>query len=1201
MYLRTLELHGFKSFPNKTTLNFERGTTIIVGPNGSGKSNISDAMRWVLGEISSRNIRGTKMEDVIFGGTDTRRPMSFAEVSVTFDNSDEAHRIDSPYDEITVTRRYYRSGESEYMINRKNCRLKDIHELFMNTGVGREGYSIIGQGKIAEILSRKSEDRRNIFEEAAGISKFRQRKEDAEKKLESTLANVESATLIFRELDARIGPLARDAEKARKYRDLLESKKSADVSLWLFDTEKTKKDFKAAEEAFQLATAEYDRLKEAIESLEQQSDHVHEQLTSSRLLSEQLMRQISDANRRLAVLENSYQLAIGNIRHTQEMAEQSKERFAQLDEEDARIKEAREKTRQKIEEYKERQKTQEADKLEILVAIDSLAKAAAELEQAIADALAVIEDKTAKATDLRVRLDVSRTAKQEGSGKEEELRREIARYEKEQEALEAELARCEKNTATYREKIAAAEKTFAEANEKIAAFRQQTDEKNKERNRIQAQTDGLSQRVSTLKSMEEHFEGYQQSVRFVMQEYAKHNAMLQGEIYGPISHLISIEEKYITAIETALGASLQNIVVEDDRTAKSAISLLKSAGAGRATFYPLSEIRPAGETDEIRQGAVCVGYVGRADKLIRFDEKYRPVMEWLLLRTLVFDNIDNAAAAAKKLRYKVRIVTLDGQIINVGAVFTGGSAKKDSGILSRSGHVESLERQIAEYQAELQKIDAEIAALAKDTEKENLTAVDAEQTKELLYRMSRVQLSEYDNAEAKRNAGKSLLEKLEGDLARITDSDGRYEEEIRRSEEALVTLEEEIAALKKERQETDIRRQGILDEKDEKNVALNDLRLAAAMLEKDIEAAENAMAEDLAKMEQHKKDRESTTARLAEFDLRCDSLEEEKKVNREEAERVRKTIEDLEAERAETEKNTDEFDRAENSLREKIRAANADKERCYTEYSRTEARRNKLKEDNERLENRLWDEYQITYEEALALDYPPVTAQNRAEVAALQSSCKAKIRELGSVNPGAIEEYEEVSVRHAELKRHLEDLEKARVELLDVIAKVEEEMRTNFSRTFEEINRNFGAVFSELFGGGQAELSLTDPEDVLTSGIEIKAAPPGKIIKSLSLLSGGEQTFVAIALIFAILKANPTPFCIFDEIEAALDEVNVDRFGAYVRKYSANTQFVLITHRRGTMEVGDRLYGITMPERGVSRALPLDVSEIESKQKELLG
>lgn len=1201
MYLRSLELHGFKSFPNKTTLHFERGSTIIVGPNGSGKSNISDAMRWVLGEISSRNIRGTKMEDVIFGGTDTRRPMSFAEVSVTFDNSDPVQRIDSPYDEITVTRRYYRSGESEYMINRKNCRLKDIHELFMNTGVGREGYSIIGQGKIAEILSRKSEDRRNIFEEAAGISKFRQRKEEAEKKLNATLANVESVTPIFRDLDARLGPLARDAEKARRYRELLESKKGADVSLWLFDTEKTKNDYKAAENAFLLAEAEYERLKEAIGALEQQSDHVHEQLTGSRLHAEQLFRQINEANRRLAALENAYQLAIGNIRHTQEMAAQSKDRFAEWDAEDARIQERIEITRQNVKDYQDKKKAQEDERLEILVAAEELGRAAEKLERDLATALDEIEQRTAHAVDLRVLLDVSRKAKQEGSGKGEELQKEIEQYQKQQQELEAELARCEKSTASYREKIAQAEKQVADGNQSVAELRTRLDEQQREKNRIQAEIDGLSQRVETLRSMEEHFEGYQQSVRFVMQEAAKKNPMLRGEVYGPVSHLISIERQYITAIETALGASLQNIVVEKDETAKSAIALLKNAGAGRATFYPLAAMKPATETDELHQAVGMPGYVGRADQLIGFEEKFRPVMEWLLLRTLVFDDIYHAADAAKRLKYKVRIVTLDGQIINVGAVFTGGSAKKDSGILSRASNIESFEKQIAQANEKLQALQKHSSQIEAEIEKANLSISTAEQTKELLYHMSRVQLSEYDNAEAKRNAGQQLLARLEEDLERITDSEGKYEEQIKASEAELAALEEEIANAKEKRLKVDIERQSLLDQKEEKMAAVTELRLEAAVLDKDLEAAQKAILEDEAKLAQHQTDRENATARLAELDLRCGTLEDEKKANRAEAEAMKASIAALEEQRALTEKNNDEFDRCENELREKIRQANGDKERVYTEYSRSEARRNKLKEENERLETKLWDEYQITYEEAVALDYPPVTQQNRAEVAALQASCRSKIRELGNVNPGAIEEYEEVCGRHAELKKHLEDLESARVELLDVITKVEEQMRVSFSTAFDQINQNFGAVFSELFGGGQAELSLTDPEDVLTSGIEIKAAPPGKIIKSLSLLSGGEQTFVAIALIFAILKANPTPFCIFDEIEAALDEVNVDRFGAYVRKYSTQTQFVLITHRRGTMEVGDRLYGITMPERGVSRALPLDISEIEQKQKELLG
>ncbi|MBP3436577.1 MAG: chromosome segregation protein SMC [Clostridia bacterium] len=1200
MYLKSLELHGFKSFPNKTVMTFERGTTIIVGPNGSGKSNISDAMRWVLGELSSRNIRGTKMEDVIFGGTDTRKPMGFAEVSVTFDNSDEKRRIDSPYDEITVTRRYYRTGDSEYMINRKNCRLKDIYELFMNTGIGREGYSIIGQGKIAEILSKKSEDRRHIFEEAAGISKFRQRKEETEKKLNETLSFMENATLIFNELDARIGPLSREAEKAKKYRELLERKKEADVSLWLFDTQKIKVDLKKAEETLSLARAEYERVVESIESLEKQDDHVREQLTGSRLESERLIREITDATKRLAELEKEYSVTIGEIRHMQELAEESQRQFGRLDEADVSLAESKKQNQAALEELTKQEEDFKDEQLVLLAAREDALRAAKQLEEALEAELKEIEALHAQEMDIRVRLDFSKKEKEEGKGKGEELLREVELLREKDATLQQDLERCDKSTRSYREKIAKAEEDIATLAQNLEELQQEKEAQNRLLNEENAKKSGLEQRIDALQRMEEHFEGYQQSVRFVMQAYGQNPSQFKGKIYGPVSHLISVEKEYITAIETALGQSMQNIAVENEETAKSAIFALKQAGAGRATFYPLNAIRSAGITSEIKEAMQYRGYVGRADELVTYDPMYQTLIEYLLLRTVVFEDIDTATEAAKKMHYKVRIVTLDGQIINVGAAFTGGSAKKDSGILSRGNHIETLQKEVASLEVKIAEMQKGLKKIETDILLNQAKSAELTQAKDLLYNMSRAQLSEYERVKAAKEGNQSLLEKLQEDYTRLTESGGKYESDIALLEQELSAIIEQIDAKRALRAEQEVQRHAALDKKEEMDDAITDLRVRFASLDKDKETIANALENTETEKEQHKREREEISARIAEYTARSKSMEEENEANRKEAEQISLLLQRLEEERTDSQKDAEEYNRRESELREKIRSANEEKERAHAHFSRAELSLGKYKEENERLETKLFDEYQITYEEAVSLPYAPVTAENRATVAAVQASCKSEIRSLGNVNTGAIEEYAEVGARHETLKQQLEDLEKAKEQLLDTIKKVEEEMQTNFVEAFNTINENFGTVFGELFGGGEAELSLTNPEDVLTSGIEIKAAPPGKIIKSLSLLSGGEQTFVAIALIFAILKANPTPFCIFDEIEAALDEVNVDRFGAYVTKLSEETQFVLITHRRGTMEIADRLYGITMPERGISRALLMEISEIESKQKELL-
>lgn len=1201
MYLKSLELHGFKSFPNKTVLTFERGTTIVVGPNGSGKSNISDAMRWVLGELSSKNIRGKRMEDVIFGGTDLRRPMSYAEVSVTFDNSTPDHRINSPYDEITVTRRYYRSGESEYMINRKNCRLRDIRDLFMNTGIGKDGYSIIGQGKIAEILSAKSEDRRNIFEEAAGISRYRKDKEETEKRLAGVEQNVESVSLIFQELDARVGPLARDAEKAKKYRELLEIKKGADVSLWLFDTQRIKADLEKATDVFRLASAEYERLKESIESLEQQSDRVHDKLTGRRIASEQLLSQINETTKQINSLESGYQLASGNIRSLMEMSMQSRERIEKIKEEDALVLARQAETATRIDTLQKEEKEALDAQLELLSEMDGYSRAAMALENALGEKLARLEDINQKIMDLRVRIDVAQKAKDDGKDKGSELSLEIEKYLEAEKALSQEVERCERNTLSYKIKIDAAEAVIAKGTDDLRSLEGAREEEGKLLNDASAEKSGILQRAESLRRMDEHFEGYQHSVRFVMQEYAKNSSRFRGEIYGPISKLISTENKYITAIETALGQNLQYIAVEDEETAKSAIAVLKNANAGRATFYPLSAIRETTETDEIRRAASFAGYINRADKIISFDPKYRSVMEYLLLRTLVFDNIDHATEAAKQLRYRVRIVTLDGQLINAGGSFTGGSVKRDSGILSRSGEIDELEKRARELDVKIASAKKKLSEIEEKIETTKRKMQDAEQSRDLLYTMSRAQFSELDNANAKLDANRALLSKLEADRERLFEDGGRFEADIASLGTELDALASQANMLREERGKDDIERQRLLDLREAKSAEIADAKLRIAMIGKDIENARASKEADMTTVALHQKDKEELSLRIEGYNEQIAALEREKEENRAKISALEASLSKFENDRTETEQDSDALDKRDKELREMIRQANDDRERCFAEYTRSDAKLSRLREENERLETKLYDEYQITYEEATALNYPAVTAQNRAEVAAVLSSCKSKIRELGSVNPNAVEEYEEVKSRHEELKVQLDDLTKSRLDLLEIVTRIEQEMRASFQQTFDQINENFGIVFGELFGGGQAELSLSDPEDVLTCGIEIKAAPPGKIIKNLSLLSGGEQTFVAIALIFAILKANPTPFCIFDEIEAALDEVNVDRFGAYVQKYSEKTQFVLITHRRGTMEIGDRLYGITMPERGISRAVPLDVSEIESKQKELLS
>ena len=1200
MYLKSLELHGFKSFPNRTVLNFERGATVIVGPNGSGKSNISDAMRWVLGELSSRNIRGTRMEDVIFGGTDDRRPMGFAEVSVTFDNSDPDHRLDSEFDEVVVTRRYYRTGESEYLINRQPKRLRDIYELFMNTGVGREGYSIIGQGKIAEIISKKSDERRNIFEEAAGISKYRHRKEESERKLKQAQDNLDRVRDILTELEMRVGPLEKEAEKARKGLALYEEKKRADVSLWLFDTKKIREDIADADRDLRLSEKELEIIDQVISDLERQNENLYEKAQQSKAASQQLFDKIRETDNKLHELASALQVAETNYGHSAELIANCRTRIAEIEAAKSTIEISKQ-------EYLDRKAKIEAEhseimdaRLELLAEEQQLVREINEARRQLEEALDELTVEEGSASNLNIRINVLESSRESGGSKSHDIETEIKKYEAEALVLKAEAERCEKAAAGFKASIADKDSIITEANEKLEALGIERDKILASLNDAKLRRASLIQRADVLQRMNDHFEGYAESVKFVMKEYQGGRLSTAGKIHGPLSSLINIEKQYITAIETALGASLQNIVVDNEETAKAAIGALKAANAGRATFYPISAIKSSSETDEIRQAAKLPGYVGRADRLVDSKDEYRQVIEWLLLRTLVFDNIDNAAKAAKQLHYKVKIVTLDGQVINAGGAFTGGSAKRDSGILSRLNTISELKAEAAGLDTDISKAEKKLADLnAKITDAKDRMR-DAEQEKELLLTLSRSQFSALDNATAKYDANNDIIEKLKSDYNGILGQQSKEGEELIALRAEYEANLERIAALKEFRSRRSAE-MGVLDEKrDECNQKANELSIKAAEVMGAIRSSDEMIASLDGRIAELMADKQTQLDRIDDLTSQREGIKQLRSTNAIECEKLEAELEELKKQRIEVESGNDEYEREINNIRIRLKEKNSSRQVAYESFLKNETRYNNLLEKQDKLGSQLWDDYEITYEDAVGFGYPAVTAENREEVAAVQVSCRNKLRALGGYNPGAIEEYAEVKERYDSLSTQYTDITKSADELIEIIKRLELEMRTSFIDAFEAINKNFGITFKELFGGGNAELSLTDPEDVLTSGIEIKAAPPGKIIKNLSLLSGGEQSFVAIALLFAILKVNPTPFCILDEIEAALDEVNVFRFGEYIKSFGDGTQFILITHRRGTMEIGDRLYGITMPQRGISQAIELNVSEIEGREKELL-
>ena len=1198
MYLKSLELHGFKSFPNRTVLTFERGATVIVGPNGSGKSNISDAMRWVLGELSSRNLRGTKMEDVIFGGADTRRPMGFAEVSVTFDNSDPQNRLDSEYDEVTVTRRYYRTGESEYLINKQPKRLRDIYELFMNTGVGREGYSIIGQGKIAEIISKKSDERRNIFEEAAGISKYRHRKEEAERKLKATQDNIDRHKDILSVLEAQVGPLEKDAEKARKGLAIYEEKKRADVSLWLYDTEKIKDDIDTADNAYKLSLHELEIADQALADLDMQNEALYNKAQANRLLSEELLGKIRLTESKINKLITDINLADSDFRHSADFIEQYRARIREIEASINSLLETRHGYEEKKAESDKMHASLMDERLDYLAKYQEIQSEVDRLKSELNEALDELTVEENSANDYKVRINVLTNSRVQDGTKSQDIEREIEKYEKEGIALKAEADKCEKNASGFKTKIAAKDEIIETRSTLIDELSLKRDEETKELNTIKLEQDQLLQRADVLQRMNDHFEGYFESVKFVMREYKAGN--IAGRVYGPLSSLINVDKEYITAIETALGASLQNIVVEDEDTAKASMLALKRANAGRATFYPITAIKSTTETEEIRLAKSQTGYVGRADTLVKSDNKYRSIIEWLLLRTVVFDNIDNASAAAKKLNYKVKLVTLDGQVINAGGAFTGGSTKRDSGILSRLTEIETLKDKSKRLNNRIDELNSNVIDYEKKIREAREELKDAEQDKELLLTLSRGQFSALDTANANLKANRNLLEKFKYDYNNLIGQQSLAEEEIKRLNSEYEANLERIEALKDIRAKKS-EKMGILDENaDEMQDKANALSVKIAEAEKDSGTMESFIEDINNRISALENEREAELLKIEAQNKKRDSFEGENKERLLESEKLNEELAELNAQRRDAELGSDEFEKELASIRIKSKDKNASRQVIYENTVKNESALTKLLEARDKLGSSLWDEYEISYEDAVALGYPAVTAENHDEIAQIQSTCRGRLRALGSFNPESIEKYAEVKAQYDTYMAQYQDLTGSFEQLVEIISRLEVEMRTSFVTAFEAINRNFGITFKELFGGGSAELLLVDPDDVLTSGIEIKAAPPGKIIKNLALLSGGEQSFVAIALLFAILKVNPTPFCILDEIEAALDEVNVFRFGEYIKKFDDGTQFILITHRRGTMEIGDRLYGVTMPQRGISQAIELNVNEIEGKQKELL-
>ena len=1181
MFLKALEIQGFKSFPDRTRITVGKGITAVVGPNGSGKSNISDAIRWVLGETSAKQLRGGgKMENVIFGGTQQRGAMGFASVSLVVDNTDR--RIDVDNDEVTIGRKYYRSGDSEYSVNGQNVRLKDIYELFLDTGLGRDGYSVIGQGRIAEIVGAKSNERREIFEEASGIAKYRYRKNEAERRLASAEENLVRLRDILGELEERVGPLERESKKAKQYLELAERRKGLEVTLWVDTVQKARDTVREQQRKIEIAGADYARAGREIEAIDAETESTRAEI--EHLITEAdrcnaeiraITEEIAGADSRIAVLENDIAHNDATIASLKEEIGQSGLGREAIAAEVRGHGEGIAACERQAAAYAARTGELEA----LLEELQNRSAASGERRGVVTGRLNAM---AARITDLKV-------AAAGAASSVEAAKKRLAAAESEGAAnaaltrdLEEQKAETDAFLQDAVERLTRLENIKGGLTLKVESRRGALAQADENEQKLLRAIEAARQRIAMLKDLERNMDGFQSSVKAVMKAAA--NRRLRG-ITGPVSTILSVKPGYEVAIETALGFALQNIVVENETAAKAAMAFLRDERAGRATFLPLDTVKPGSFNGRLPEGAVL------ASSLVTYDEKYANIVSSLLGRIVVVDDINEASRTARALDYRNRVVTVDGQVVNAGGSFTGGSVSRSAGLFSRKQEidelkkkVEALEKQRDAAEEKTDRAKAEVDALSAEltaTESEAITAGGDKIRGEVESGRIAAALSQA------RAAGEMLSAERAQLAAQIAASekagaDAAAEMEVLTRDSAA--LEEDLRAISGSDDTFLETRTRLADE-------LSDLKLKALAAQKDIESHRAAIAqlesrtdESDARARQLAANIETLTAQNAERAAQIETIRAAIAGSRNEIEKreeakagaVRRRMEKeggITQQTARVRKITDERE----ALGREIARLTEQKEQKDAEYEQTVAK--------------LWEEYELTLSAAQELCVP---FESGAELRRQVSEVRGKIKALGNVNVSAIEEYAEVSQRYEFLRAQVGDVETSKAELQKLIAGLSDEMRAMFSESFAAINRNFGRIFAELFGGGTARLYLEDEADVLGSGISIEVAPPGKIIRNLSALSGGEQALVAISIYFAIFGVNPAPFCVLDEIEAALDDVNVTRFAQYLRRISSETQFIVITHRRGTMEEADVLYGVTMQEDGVSKVLKLDLEHVDA-------
>lgn len=1186
MYLKALEIQGFKSFPDKTVLNFGEDITAIVGPNGSGKSNISDAIRWVMGEQSTKNLRGAKMEDVIFGGTAKRPQLGFAEVTLVIDNT--GHVFPTMEEaEVAVTRRYYRSGESEYYINRQSVRLRDVTELFLDTGMGKEGYSLIGQGRIDEILSAKSGERREVFEEAAGISKYRYRKEESERKLERTEENLVRINDKIAELELQVEPLRDQAEKAKKYLILRDELRGLEISVWLTNLDDLKRNARKLEIDFHAAEEARDKARADLDALYAEGEQYGEKMRNKDIESEQIRGQAAELDGQISNQESAIAVLNTTIAHHQENIELARR---ELQERDSRAGSLQ----KQIEEQSGRIEAIDVQIAALHDCLDALLRQAEEAATRAGGAQSEAEtlrgkEALAVASAADARAEQSAVAAENG-----QIVARKAAVLGEKANTEQQLAAAEREAKENRHALEDAQEEAAAAGNMISGHNLRMEERKKKaaaaadrKMKLTMDAGAMDNRIRLLTEMEKEYEGFSKAVRTVMQA----SGSLRG-IRGPVANLMKTDVKYTVAIEIALGAGLQNIVVDREEDAKAAIHYLKQRDGGRATFLPLTAIRG----DELREPQLEreFGYVGVASSLVTFDRQYQQIFYNLLGRTVVVEDLDCGIAIARKYGNRFRIVTLDGQVINRGGSMTGGSVSRNAGVLSRAAELEKLSGQAG-------KLHEQLDAAAGEVETLNRELAAAQYEMETAESQKRQAEDEVLRLEGRKNHFDSFLrglrenlENLEGEL---TSLEGRFcdnAERAKRAEAEIAAREQEAAAYRKS-VETQLSGQSELLAQSgrlSEEISSRKSELAALNAEKD---TTGRSLSDLRQLRQQMSgDKEAKERQAAAYQQSIETAQAEIEQHHMKIEALRTHAQDLKDRLAQL-----------NAEKIALEAERTAKNKAGQEMNETllnlERTASKLEQgiatsamEEKQILDRLWEHYELSHSDAQAqrFELESLPKANRRI-----SELKRDMSALGTPNIGAIEEFERVNTRYTYLTDQRDDVEKAKGELEGVIEEITRQMTVIFAEQFKLLTESFQSTFTDLFGGGQATLELEDEDDILNCGIEIKAQPPGKTLKTISLLSGGEKAFVAIALYFAILKVHPTPFCVMDEIEAALDDVNVTRYARYMRNLAGRTQFIVITHRRGTMEEADVLYGVAMQEQGVSKILTINMNDLAKELK----